>query len=143
MHKVMVFGTFDVLHKGHIFLFEQAKLYGDFLVVVVARDKTVRRVKGHRTTFSEGQRLKAVQSVHIVNYAVLGDLHDVYKVLEDFSPDTICLGYDQQAFTHELEEELKKRDVPARIIRLPPYKEQVFKSSLIKQQKKGIKPIFV
>ena len=142
MRKIMVFGTFDVVHEGHLFLFEQAKKYGDFLIVVVARDKTVCKVKGRATLFGEQERLKAVASIELVDRAVLGDLRDVYKVVEDFKPDVICLGYDQQAFTDRLETELKRRGVSAVIIRLPAYKEHVFKSSLLKK-KKEVKPLSV
>jgi len=45
----MVFGTFDVFHKGHESFLRQAYCYGDFLVAVVARDKTVAKIKKHRT----------------------------------------------------------------------------------------------
>ena len=38
MKKVMVFGTFDILHEGHINMFEQAKQYGDFLETLFVRD---------------------------------------------------------------------------------------------------------
>jgi len=132
MKKVMVFGTFDVLHPGHLFLFEQAKRHGDFLIVVVAHDKTAHKVKGHKTTFKEQKRLNAVLSVPVVNFATLGHLDDVYKVLEEYCPEVVCLGYDQQAFTDRLETELKKRGVHAKIIRLPAFKPEKFKSSLLK-----------
>lgn len=42
---VMAFGTFDVFHPGHEYYLTQAKKYGDILIVVVARDKTVEKVK--------------------------------------------------------------------------------------------------
>ena len=41
----MLFGTFDGLHEGHFDLFRQAKKYGDYLVVVVARDVNVKKIK--------------------------------------------------------------------------------------------------
>ena len=143
MKKVMVFGTFDVLHLGHLFLFNEAKKYGDVLIVVVARDKTVRILKGHKTTFHEKQRLRAVQSLPIVNVATLGHHRDVYKVLEEYTPDVLCLGYDQRAFTDKLEEELKKRKIQARIIRIAPFKQHEMKSSLIKKRVKNVNPTFL
>ena len=132
MKKVMVFGTFDVLHQGHLNFFEQAKKYGDYLIVVVARDATVQEVKKHKTTYTEQQRLLAVQNVPIVDLAVLGNTEDKYKIIEEHNPDIICLGYDQKAFTEKLQGELIKRKVSAKIIRLQSYKEDVFKSSKIK-----------
>ena len=39
-------GTFDLVHAGHVSYLEQAKKYGDYLIVVVARDETVEEEKG-------------------------------------------------------------------------------------------------
>ena len=61
MKKIMVFGTFDVLHKGHINFFKQAKKHGDHLLVVVARDKTVSLIKGIKPHYDEKERLKSVK----------------------------------------------------------------------------------
>ncbi len=140
--KVMVFGTFDVLHEGHCFLFREAKKHGDTLVVVVARNKTVQKVKGHTPTLDEQTRLQAVSSISEVDHAVLGHLDDVYKVLEEHAPDVICLGYDQRVFTDRLYDEIIKRQLVAKIVRLPPLKETEFKSSLLKQ-KGVVQPIFL
>ena len=132
MKKVMVFGTFDVIHPGHLYLFEQAKKYGDYLIVVVARDSTVKEVKQHKTMYGEQERLAAVQKTPFVDKAVLGNSGDKYKVIEHHKPDIICLGYDQKAFTDKLEEELKKRKITAKIVRLQSYKPDVYKSTKIK-----------
>jgi len=43
MKKVMVFGTFDGIHEGAFGSFLAAKKYGDYLVVVVARDKMLKK----------------------------------------------------------------------------------------------------
>ncbi|MBI4146200.1 adenylyltransferase/cytidyltransferase family protein [Candidatus Woesearchaeota archaeon] len=130
----MAFGTFDVLHPGHLFLFSEAKKHGDRLVVVVARDKTVQKVKGHQTLHDEQKRLLAVKQSTEVDLAVLGHLDDVYKVLEEHKPNVICLGYDQHAFTDKLACELEKRKINASIVRLPPYQEHLYKSSIIKSK---------
>ena len=45
MKKVMVFGTFDGLHEGHLDFFRQAREYGDYLIVAVARDVNVKKIK--------------------------------------------------------------------------------------------------
>ena len=44
--KVMIFGTFDKFHPGHINFLKQSEQYGDYLIVVVARDITVKKLKG-------------------------------------------------------------------------------------------------
>lgn len=45
MKKVLAFGTFDGFHRGHLSFLEQAKSHGNYLIVVVARDKTAEKVK--------------------------------------------------------------------------------------------------
>ena len=62
MTKVMVFGTFDPLHPGHVDFFRQAKQHGDELVVVVALDSTVEKTKGRKPSLGENARLAAVQA---------------------------------------------------------------------------------
>jgi FAD synthetase len=42
---VMTFGTFDLLHPGHLHYLSEAKKLGDYLITIVARDATVERLK--------------------------------------------------------------------------------------------------
>ncbi|MFC1648026.1 adenylyltransferase/cytidyltransferase family protein [Nanoarchaeota archaeon] len=136
MSKVMVTGTFDVLHDGHRDMFKQAKAFADSLIVVVARDATVEVVKGKKPLHNEKKRLKDVQAEPLVDKAVLGDLDDKYKAIELEKPDLICLGYDQLAFTDLLEEELLRRDLDIVVRRLKPYMPEKYKSSKIKENLK-------
>ena len=132
MKRVITFGSFDILHPGHIHFFKQAKKQGDYLFVVVARDETIQRIKGQLPTNGEIQRKTAVQKIRQVNRAVLGDLKDPYKVLERVKPDVVCLGYDQNSFTGNLESELKKRHLHPKIVKLKPYRPEQYKSSKFK-----------
>lgn len=128
----MVFGTFDVLHPGHIDFFVQAKELGDRLVVVVARDSNVTKIKGRPPRHSEDERLRGVQAIALVDEAVLGSVTDPYTVIETTRPDTIALGYDQShAFVEHLQEELTRRKLAPRIVRLTSYHPDKYKSSKI------------
>ena len=129
----MVFGTFDILHKGHLNFFKQAKKHGDYLIAVVARDKTVKKIKKKKPKHYEMFRLLNVALTKDVNIAVLGSLNDPYKVIEDNKPKVICLGYDQDSYTAKLEDELKKRRLKIKIVRLKPYKEHIYKSSKMRK----------
>ncbi len=129
MAKVMVFGTFDRLHKGHLDFFRQAKKKGDFLIAVVARDSNVESVKGRKPSQDESARLEAVKNAHGVDLAVLGYEDDVYRIIEEQKPGVVCLGYDQNSYSEGLDEELKKRNIDAKIERLKPYKPEIFKTS--------------
>lgn len=133
MSRVLVFGTFDGLHPGHEFFFEQARRRGGELFVVVARDQTVQDVKGRLPVRDEQERLRAVQKHFFVEEAFLGGLGDKYAVIEELVPDVIVLGYDQEAYTQRLEDELMRRGLRCVVIRevqsLAPHK---FKSSLLR-----------
>lgn len=132
--RVLMFGTFDILHPGHLRIFRQAKQYGDVLYVVIARDSTVIEVKGKPPVHDEETRRRQVENIPSVDHAVLGHRKDKYLVLEEIQPHIIVLGYDQENFTDKLEAELKKRKVTAKIIRLRPYKETMYKSSLLRKK---------
>ena len=129
--KVLVFGTFDGIHKGHLSLFKQAKKFGDYLVVVVARDLTVKKVKGHLAKFSEQERLKAVYKCKLVNDAQLGNQKNYYKKIKEIKPQVICLGYDQVVFIDNLEKEIEKMKFKIEIKRLKSFSPDKFKSSLL------------
>lgn len=128
--KVMVFGTFAILHPGHFYFFKQAKKYGDYLIVVIARDATVKKIKGFLPKLNEKERLQMVNALNLVDKAVLGDKVDWYKVILKYKPDVICLGYDQKT-PRDFRERLKKMKISIKIYRLRSYKSKKYKSSKI------------
>ena len=130
MKKVIVFGTFDILHPGHVHMLKEAKEYGDLLVVVVARDETVCNVKGKKPIYDEKTRTQNLQRLKIADKIRLGCLGDKYEVLRDENPDIVALGYDQKVFVDNLEEVIPDH---AQIVRLNPYNADVFKSSKLRE----------
>ena len=140
MKKVMVFGTFDVIHPGHIHMLKEAKSYGQYLIVVVSRDQITNEVKGKKPLFTEDIRLEAVQKLQIADKVRLGNLGpDKYLAIKEEAPDIIALGYDQTAFVDKLKENI---DPHIEIIRLTAYKPELYKSSTIKAQNKKPSPIY-
>lgn len=137
MIKVLVFGTFDGLHEGHKNFFQQAKMQGDYLIVVVGRDSTIIKTKGGLPKFNEQERLKVVQECGFANEARLGnepmagEEFNPYKVIEETKPDVICLGYDQTHFTDLLVTKIREMGLKIKIIRLKPYKPEIYHSSLL------------
>mgnify|MGYP002027310252 FL=1 len=129
----MAFGSFDMLHKGHEAYLKEAKSYGDYLIVIVARDESIIRFKGRKPKNDENSRLGQIKKLDFVDEAVLGSNGNIFDVLEEYSPDVICLGYDQKTVEEEkLREELEKRNLKAKIVRAKPYKEDIYKSSKLK-----------
>ncbi len=134
MKKVMCFGTFDILHDGHKFYLTEAKKLGGFLVVVVARDETVNAVKGRLPLHSESERVHNLRQLKIADKIVLGNPGDKLKVVESEKPAIICLGYDQTFFTDGIKEKLLQRGLDVEIVRLPAFKPEVYKSSLLRSR---------
>ena len=126
MSKVMIFGTFDIIHPGHIYILTQAKKLGDFLTVIIARDQTVLEVKNRKSQNTENTRLKNISDLKIADKVILGNIGDKYQVIKEEKPDIIALGYDQRAFVDELQNVLDKE---IKVTRIEPYKEDIFKSS--------------
>lgn len=128
MKKVMIFGTFDMIHPGHRNMIEQAKKPGDYLIVVIARDSTVQKVKGKLPRNSEQARLQAIVDTGLADKVILGNVGDKFKVIADEKPDVIALGYDQKILVEDLEERVGKN---VQIVRLKAFKPEVYKTSLL------------
>ena len=134
MKKIMVFGTFDILHPGHIDLFRQAKEYGDYLVVVVAHDETVKAVKGKYPTNKQAARIAVVKKQTVVDEVLAGGEGDKLQAIKDVKPAVICLGYDQQTFVAELLAWIDKNILDIEIRRAWSYESAVYKSSKLKNR---------
>jgi cytidyltransferase-like protein len=135
--KIMIFGTFDGLHKGHLNFFRQAKNFtkNSFLIVSIARDKNVLRIKGYKPTFNEIKRQALVKKCKVVNKVVLaGETNYLHHILKE-NPSVIALGYDQKAYVKELTKDLKNKKLSIKIIRLKPYKEKIYKNHLLNKKR--------
>ncbi len=133
MKTVMCAGTFDTIHPGHLYYLSEAKKYGNKLIVIVARDETSEKFKGKKPMHNEKERLEQVKTLEIVDEAVLGKHGNIFNIIEDIKPDVICLGYDQKVQKQELEEELKKRNIKADVVRIGSYMPSLYKSSKLRK----------
>lgn len=130
MKKVMIFGTFDGLHDGHRSLFRQATEHGDHIIAVIARDETVQKIKGRLPRFHEYERIAALLHIDVIDDIVLGyGEEDKCCVVRDHAPDIVLLGYDQNVFVQELYTLAQQQNFF--IVRARPYKEHIYKSSLL------------
>jgi cytidyltransferase-like protein len=131
--KVMVFGTFDVVHCGHLHMFMQAKEYGDYLIVVLARSQNVEIIKGLGPMHSEEERKFFLENIRIIDKVVMGEKHNVYKAIKVNRPAVIALGYDQKIYVDKLADKIGEFGLDSQIVRLSPYREDKFKSTKIKK----------
>ncbi|HKV90736.1 MAG TPA: adenylyltransferase/cytidyltransferase family protein [Thermoplasmata archaeon] len=120
MARVMATGVFDLLHPGHVFFLSEARKLGDELVVVVARDRTARRLK-QEPYVAEHLRREMVEALKPVDRAVLGSQTDIYETVVREKPEIIALGYNQQWNEREIEGECARRGVPVKVVRLGAY----------------------
>jgi FAD synthetase len=115
---VLVAGTFDLIHPGHIRFIQEASKLGD-VMVIVGRDSTVERIKGHRPFIPENQRLEVVKNLKGVKKAVLGyEDTDPLKIVQNIKPDILLLGPNQNFSKEKIELDLEKRGLKTKIIRM-------------------------
>jgi rfaE bifunctional protein nucleotidyltransferase chain/domain len=69
---VLAGGCFDLLHVGHIYFLQQAKRKGDFLMLLLESDETVKKLKGEKRPInSQIQRAKMLEALEAVDYVML------------------------------------------------------------------------
>ncbi len=130
---VLATGVFDILHPGHIRFLEESKKKGGpraTLVVVVARDKTVKDHKGHGPTLPETDRLELVSALRPVNRAVLGhEKVDFLGVLHELKPDIVCVGYDQSDVKRKVVKLVADQKLPIRVVKIRKFGRKGLNSS--------------
>ena len=136
---VLASGIFDLLHLGHVKFLEDAKKAGGEnakLVVIVARDSTVEKTKGRKPIISEDQRRTLVESLKVVDKAVLGyENLDIGEVIDNVKPDVIALGYDQADMEKQVRNYVDKHKVNSKIVRIGKFGENTLDSSSKIKQK--------
>jgi len=106
MKRVITYGTFDMIHYGHINLLKRAKELGDYLVVVLSSDEFNWDSKHKKTYFSYEKRKQLLESVRYVDLVIpenswdqkVSDM-DLYKI------DVFAMGDDWKGQFDYLAEE--------------------------------------
>lgn len=95
MKKIITYGTFDLLHYGHINLLQRAKALGDYLIVALSTDEFNSNMKGKVTYFSYEERKRLLEAIRYVDL-VIPEENWEQKVsdVKEFKVDTFVMGND-------------------------------------------------
>lgn len=136
---VLASGVFDLLHLGHVKFLEEAKKAGGKnaeLIVIVARDSIVEQTKGSKPIMSENQRRTLVESLKVVDEAVLGLEHfDIGDVIKCIKPNVIALGHDQSSMEKRVKDYVDKNKLDVKVIQIGKFEEDELDSSSKIRQK--------
>ncbi|MEM3737040.1 MAG: adenylyltransferase/cytidyltransferase family protein [Candidatus Bathyarchaeia archaeon] len=123
--RVLASGVFDLIHYGHLRFLEEAKRLGGKgaeLIVVVARDSTVRRLKGQDPILPEDERLAIVEGLKPVDKAFLGHEElNISEVIETYKPDIIALGYDQHEIAGKVRAAIEEGGYRIKVVTIPKF----------------------
>jgi FAD synthetase len=138
---VLASGVFDLLHLGHVKFLEEAKKAGGRnaeLIVIVARDSTVEKRKGKKPIMPENQRRALLESLKVVDEAILGyEDFNMQRVIEKIKPDIIAIGHDSHITNMEqaVRNYVKEKGLKIKIVKIGKFGEdELDSSSKIKQK---------
>jgi len=94
MKRVITYGTFDLLHYGHINLLKRAKEQGDYLIVAVSTNE-FNEIKGKKCYFSYEERKKLVEAIRYVDLVIPeNSWEQKVEDIRDYRVDTFVIGDD-------------------------------------------------
>lgn len=96
-NKKMVFtnGCFDIVHKGHVTYLNQAKTLGDYLIVGINSDDSVRKLKGKdRPVNNESDRAFVIDNLKAVDDVLIFNEDTPYEIIKEIIPDLLVKGGD-------------------------------------------------
>jgi glycerol-3-phosphate cytidylyltransferase len=94
MRKVITYGTFDLLHYGHINILKRAKEQGDYLIVALSTNE-FNEIKGKNCYFSYEERKKLVESIRYVDLVIPEDnWEQKIEDVKEYKVDVFVMGDD-------------------------------------------------
>jgi len=127
---ILGFGSFDGLHDGHRFFIDEIKKRGERVVIAVAPDEVIEKIKGRSPRFALSERIGALKSQFPdIEFIPADSEIGNWKILEKVKPDVVAIGYDQMSLKESLE---KSGTEPLpEIVVINSHEPEKFKSSLI------------
>ncbi len=90
-------GCFDLLHPGHVHILHESAAQGDYLIVAVNSDSSVRRLKGEvRPIQEEDDRVRLLNALEAVDDTIIFEEDTPRRVIEELSPDVLVKGSDYE-----------------------------------------------
>ena len=130
---VLASGTFDLLHLGHVKFLEEAKKAGGpnaKLVVIVARDSTVKKRKGRAPIIPEDQRRALIEALKVVDEALLGyEDFNIERAIEKIKPDIIAVGHDQSGIEREVRRFIEEKGLKIEVVKIRKFGREELNSS--------------
>ena len=131
MKRVLVFGTFDLLHPGHVFILKFAATFGQ-VYISLSPDRMVKFYKKREPSFSYHKRYLRLSRFKPTYKIVVSDKRPLtYNILDKVRPDVIILGHDQLLLRPNIIQALKEKKLNCRIILAPKYHRDIYASSLL------------
>ena len=134
---VLTGGVYDIIHPGHIHTLKNSKQEGDLLIVSIARDNRVIKIKGRKPINNERRRTILVSSIRYVDFTLLGSKGDIFGVVKKIKPNIITIGYDQTHQISELRRRVKINNLNIKIKKLDSPIPHVKSSNLRTKYKKS------
>ncbi len=99
MKVIFTNGCFDILHVGHVKRLYQAKSFGDYLVVGLNSDRSVRQLKGeNRPILNQDDRMKMLKALEVVDEVVIFDEDEPANLIKRIRPDVLVQGEDHKDY---------------------------------------------
>nr|AIF19401.1 Cytidyltransferase-related domain-containing protein (tagD) [uncultured marine thaumarchaeote KM3_86_F11] len=134
---VLTGGVYDIIHPGHIHTLKNSKQEGDLLIVSIARDNRVIKIKGRKPINNERRRTILVSSIRYVDFTLLGSKGDIFGIVKKIKPNIITIGYDQTHQISELRRRVKINNLSIKIKKLDSPIPHVKSSNLRTKYKKS------
>lgn len=94
MQRVITYGTYDLLHYGHIELLRRAKQYGDYLIVALSTDE-FNKLKNKKSYYNYEQRKMMLESIRYVDLVIPeNNWEQKTDDVKNYNVDTFLMGHD-------------------------------------------------
>ncbi|PJE75781.1 hypothetical protein COV04_02455 [Candidatus Uhrbacteria bacterium CG10_big_fil_rev_8_21_14_0_10_48_11] len=130
--RVLVFGTFDLLHPGHISFLREASAFGA-VTVALTPDELITTYKGAAPVNDYHKRERRLRQLSLVTDVISADKSpNTYHILKKNKPTMVLLGYDQQVMAKQLLSRIREYGPAISIAVAHPYRDNVYRSSLLR-----------